>query len=100
MPTPHNCPHCSHADAARIRFTAWGGLIGPRLLSLVKCAACGLQYNAKSGQPVEKAIRVYTTATLAVLIVLAAWMIYSFCADGTPEKSTHRSSPAPAGIIS
>ena len=64
MPTQHKCPSCAHDTAHRIQFTPWGGVIGPRLLSLVKCGACGMQYNGKSGRRVEKAIRVYTTAAM------------------------------------
>lgn len=79
------CPSCEHPDATKIRFTAWGGVIGPRLMSLVKCTACGIHYNGKSGRRVEKAIRLYTAAALLTLILLAAWMIYSFAGTAHPK---------------
>jgi len=80
-PSP-KCPACAHQHSTRIRFTPWGGVIGPRLMSLVRCTGCGMHYNGKSGRRVERAIRLYTAATLAVLILLAAVMIYMF-ASGT-----------------
>jgi hypothetical protein len=59
-------------------------------LSLVKCTGCGVEYNGKSGRRVEKAIRVYTTAALGILILLAACMIYSFLADSSPKPTPTR----------
>src|SRR4051812_24910092 len=95
----HHCPACSHDSAKKIQFTAWGGVIGPRLLSLVKCTACGMQYNGKSGRRVERAIRVYTSVALGVLILLAGLVIYSFLADGSSVKRPVRHGE-PAGFVS
>ena len=55
--------------------------MGPRIFSLVKCKACGEQYNGKSGRCVKKAIKVYTWVTMGVLAMVAAWAMYSFIAD-------------------
>jgi hypothetical protein len=73
-----SCPFCQHDSAQPVRFTHWGGLIGPRIFSLVKCAGCGNQFNGRSGARVEKAIKVYTWVAMAMLAVVAAWAIYSF----------------------
>lgn len=70
------CPYCSHDDARRVKFTAWGGWIGAQLMSVVVCGACARQYNGRSGRKVEKAIRVYRWAMLVVLAVIAAGAIY------------------------
>ena len=95
----HKCPSCAHDSAHRICFTAWGGVIGPRVFSLVKCAACGVQYNGKSGRRVEKAIRVYTTVALGVLILLAGLMIYSMFTAGAPAPKPVQHG-VPAGFVS
>ena len=71
------CPYCSHESADRVKFTPWGGIVGPFVLSLVKCTGCGSQYNGKSGNKVERAIRLYTLVTMAVLVMVAAWAIYT-----------------------
>jgi hypothetical protein len=96
---PHHCPACSHETAQKIRFTAWGGVIGPRLLSLVRCNGCGMQYNGKSGRRVEKAIRVYTSVALGVLILLAGLMIYAMLSQGAPVKKVVPHGE-PAGFVS
>jgi hypothetical protein len=95
MPIAPKCPSCSHDEAQKIRFTPWGGVIGPRLLSLVKCTACGIHYNGKSGRRVETAIRLYTTLMLAILILLAACMIYSY-AGGTHSPANNKISVCPS----
>src|SRR5205814_2182969 len=45
------CPRCGDPRSQPVTFTWWGGLIGPKLLSHVKCLGCGYGYNAKTGRP-------------------------------------------------
>jgi hypothetical protein len=89
------CPHCQHAAATRVRFTPWGGVIGPFVLNLVKCSACGSQFNGKSGRCVKSAIKLYTLTTLLVLITLMALLMYQVA--GTKKSSP--TSPAKAGLV-
>lgn len=63
------CPQCGQAAGQRIRYTWWGGLIGPALLSLTVCRACGHQFNSKTGQPAKKGIIVYNVIAFATVIV-------------------------------
>jgi hypothetical protein len=70
-----SCPHCQQADAKPVRFTPWGGVLGPMLLSLVKCNACGSQFNGKSGRCVKSAIKMYTLTALVLLITLMALLM-------------------------
>lgn len=87
MSTFEPCPYCQAQQAAKVRFTPWGGVIGPSLLSLVKCEPCGKHFNGRLGTRVERAIRLYTTVSLAVLALLAALIIHSFCAGDKPAMS-------------
>lgn len=64
----NGCPGCESREASSVTFTWWGGVLGPRLLSHVRCRNCGAQYNAKTGRPNTTAIAVY----LAVVGVIAA----------------------------
>jgi hypothetical protein len=82
------CPCCAGETFARVRFTLWGGALGPALLSLVRCAACGVQYHGKKGTRVEKSIRLYTCVMFGLLIMLAACVFYAYAG-----------SPATPGII-
>ena len=81
------CPCCAGESSDRVRFTLWGGVIGPALLSLVKCATCGIHYNGKNGARVEKRIRLYTCLMFGLLITLAACLFYA-CAGGSPVPGT------------
>jgi transposase-like protein len=89
------CPFCQHDAAQPVRFTHWGGIIGPRLMSLVKCKSCGKQFNGRSGTRVEKAIKVYTWVAMATLAIVAAWAIYSFIGPSSNETAAP-STPRPA----
>ncbi len=79
------CPKCNAVGAERMSFTWWGGVIGPRLLTHVKCPRCGHAYNGKSGKDNTTGIVIYSavvaivvfgfvvalTATSAIITVLA-----------------------------
>ena len=60
------CPKCGGASE-RLKFTWWGGVIGPKILSHVKCGSCGHKYNGKSGKDNTTGIVIYS-AVVAVLI--------------------------------
>src|SRR5262245_11013492 len=52
-----DCPHCGCPGfAERVTFTWWGGLIGPAMLSHVRCQKCRRGYNGKSGKDNTTAI--------------------------------------------
>ena len=42
-----SCPKCHCTDAIAVTFTWWGGLVGPKLLSHVKCTPCGTNTMGK-----------------------------------------------------
>ena len=54
------CPKCDSRDVQLARFTWWGGGIGPRVLTHVKCQACGNKYNGKTGGDNTAGILIYT----------------------------------------
>jgi uncharacterized protein (DUF983 family) len=59
-------------------FTWWGGIIGPRVLTHVKCPGCGYAYNGKSGKDNTTGIVIYSVivgiAILGFVVVLIAAM--------------------------
>jgi uncharacterized protein (DUF983 family) len=61
-----------------VKFTWWGGLLGPKMLSHVKCQQCGLAYNGKTGQSNTKGIVIYAIVVnvivfaLVLIVILAA----------------------------
>jgi len=64
------CPKCGSDEARPVRYTWWGGAVGPNLLTHVKCASCGATYNGKTGKPNTPAIVVYSI----VAIVIGYWL--------------------------
>ena len=67
------CPRCSCPYSQPVNFTWWGGVLGPKLLSHVKCTNCGFGYNAKTGRPNTTGIIIYTVigAVIGIAIFVA-----------------------------
>lgn len=53
------CPQCRYSVAEKMKFTWWGGILGPKLLTHVRCGACGKQYNGKTGKDNSTNIAIY-----------------------------------------
>ena len=66
-----SCPECQSSNAKPVSFTWWGGLLGPKLLSHVKCGRCGAAYNGKTGKSNSTAIAIYFAVGVVVCFVLA-----------------------------
>ncbi|HEY0048818.1 MAG TPA: hypothetical protein VGB68_06020 [Pyrinomonadaceae bacterium] len=64
------CPKCSQSVAQKVSFTWWGGVLGPKLLTHVKCGACGTAYNGKSGKDNTTNIIIYSVAALVIAFFL------------------------------
>lgn len=62
-----------------MKFTWWGGILGPRILTHVKCQSCGKQYNGKTGKENTAGIAVYI---VVVGIVCVALILLMFVALG------------------
>lgn len=73
------CPQCGGTNAEKLRFTWWGGVLGPKILTHVKCSACGKAYNGKTGKDNTTGIVIYSAIVgvivLGVVVVLFAALI-------------------------
>lgn len=69
------CPTCGNTFANKIGFTWWGGVLGPSLLTHVKCARCGNAYNGKTGKSNTTAIAIYVAVTGVIGLILAIVLI-------------------------
>lgn len=71
------CPACGEDVVPKpIRFTWWGGAVGPRLLSHVSCPACYAKFNGRTGKFNGAGIAIYVGVLLLLTLafVLArAW---------------------------
>ncbi len=41
------CPQCSSTNTKEVKYTWWGGLVGPKIMNLQKCESCRFQFNRK-----------------------------------------------------
>ena len=70
------CPKCSQAAAEQLRFTWWGGLLGPKILTHVKCQACGHKYNGKTGKDNTTGIIIYSVV-VGVLVLGLVFVMFA-----------------------
>lgn len=73
------CPQCGASGAEMVKFSWWGGVIGPKLLTHVKCPGCGKKYNGKSGKENTTGIVIYS-AIVAILVFVLVLFIAVFVA--------------------
>jgi DNA-directed RNA polymerase subunit RPC12/RpoP len=64
------CPECSSRHANKVGFTWWGGLVGPWLLTHVKCDECGTTFNGATGKSNTSAIAVYVSVSFVIALAL------------------------------
>jgi len=72
------CPKCGGTDAEQMKFTWWGGLLGPKLFTHVKCPDCGCTYNGKTGASNTRNIVIYTLVLGIPIGVIAGYFVYNF----------------------
>jgi hypothetical protein len=62
-----DCPNCgAPGDAHKVGFTWWGGILGPAIISCVKCNECGTGYNGTHGDYNGKRILIYHLVALGI----------------------------------
>ncbi len=66
------CPKCGSVNITPVRYTWWGGIIGPRIMNHTKCQDCRYVYNKKSGESNNKNIVLY----FVVIFVLTFAVFY------------------------
>ena len=73
------CPFCNASNAEKVKFTWWGGLLGPKLLKHVKCLGCGKGYNGKTGKDNTTNIVIYS---VVVALLVLGFVLVLFLALG------------------
>ncbi len=67
------CPKCGNALVSPVKYTWWGGVLGPKLLHHTKCESCGYRFNRKTGNSNTTAIIIYS-----VVIFIIFFSVYYF----------------------
>ena len=65
-----NCPQCGSARVEKVKYTIWGGMIGPRLLNHVKCQDCKATFNGKTGKSNSTAIALYFVGIFVIAFLI------------------------------
>jgi endogenous inhibitor of DNA gyrase (YacG/DUF329 family) len=76
------CPKCGKPDPKKVSFTWWGGILGPKLLTHVKCEACGAAFNGKSGKDNTTGIVIYCAVVGLFLFALVVVIVAAVIAFG------------------
>lgn len=64
------CPKCASTSATMPTFTWWGGMIGAKMLTHIKCNQCGESYNGKTGGSNTGGIVIYSIVVGGIAIAL------------------------------
>ena len=64
------CPKCKNTSATKVRFTWWGGALGPKLFHVVQCTQCRTRFNGKTGGSLTNVIIVYQLVAFVVALLL------------------------------
>ncbi len=64
------CPYCTVCDARVPKYTWWGGVFGPRILSHVICNGCGKGFSSKTGKSNLSKIILYHVFFLVFFFVV------------------------------
>ncbi len=72
------CPKCGDIrNRTQVRFTFWGGAIGPALVNHTLCNSCRTTFNGKTGKSNKNIIRYgFLLPTIIGLLVVVALAIY------------------------
>ena len=78
------CPHCGSTEMKPIRFTWWGGFIGPWLLRYSRCRSCRRKFALRTGRHRRLAILIYNLFVFALgasLLYLVLRLVLRSVAD-------------------
>jgi len=64
------CPQCGSEAVSPVKYTWWGGLLGPKILHHTRCQTCKYTYNGKTRKSNTAAIVVYTVVFTGLAAVV------------------------------
>ncbi len=68
--TESGCPKCGSPFTKRVKYTWWGGLIGPQLLHHTKCDECKYLFNSKTRRSNTNGIIIYSVVIFVVVFAI------------------------------
>jgi transposase-like protein len=64
--TEDGCPRCGSVAVKPVKYTWWGGILGPKLFHHTKCQDCNYLFNSKTRKSNLPAIIIYSVALFVV----------------------------------
>ena len=71
-----SCPKCGAGDPQLLKFTWWGGALGPKMLTHVKCQNCANKYNGKTGGDNTAGVAIYMIMTGILSFILMFAVVF------------------------
>jgi len=65
-----SCPNCGSDKIKKVNYTLWGGYLGPKLFTHVKCTDCNTKYNGKTGKSNTIPIVIYNVIAFAIVFAI------------------------------
>ncbi|WP_255154757.1 hypothetical protein [Ferruginibacter sp. HRS2-29] len=72
------CPKCGSENITPVKYTWWGGVLGPKILHHTKCNACKFLYNSKTRKSNTTGIIVYSVILFVIAFVVFFLLRTSF----------------------
>ncbi len=66
------CPKCGSTNLHKIKWTFWGGVLGPSIFNHVKCNDCGMKFNGTTGKSNTGPIILYMIIGFILLFIILA----------------------------
>lgn len=64
------CPKCGSLFIQPVKYTWWGGIIGPKLLHHTKCNECKYRFNGKTRKSNTSGIIIYSIVLSVIAFVI------------------------------
>lgn len=68
------CPKCGSGLVTPVKYTWWGGLIGPKLLHHTKCESCKYRYNSKTRKSNTTGIVLYSVILFILVFAISYFL--------------------------
>lgn len=66
----NGCPKCGSANVSAVKYTWWGGLLGPKMFHYTKCNECKFTYNARTRKSNTGPIVIYSVVAFVVFFII------------------------------
>jgi len=70
------CPACGQNNATKVKYTWWGGVLGPSMFTHVKCNNCKTEYNGKTGKSNQTNIILYFVVTFMIVLCICGGLTF------------------------